>query len=201
MIYMAENGQMAIHLPLTNGRVGAFSTHTAHPKVIARSETLLGNILEVPLRIVNPYVYATKAEVTGTVVQALPESIVLSNSCWRSARLTEGAPKHCGACIPCYLRRIALEFHGPDPTAYARDPWSENVAKLPEQDDARRNLVDLAEFVVRFGSVDNEEILSEYPELRSSYFNMTAVIDMYRRSAEEAQTVLGRYPRLGFLLN
>ena len=29
IVYLAENGQMAIHLPLTQGRIGAFSTHTA----------------------------------------------------------------------------------------------------------------------------------------------------------------------------
>jgi hypothetical protein len=37
LIVIAENGQMAIHLPLSPARVGAFSTHTAHPQFVAQA--------------------------------------------------------------------------------------------------------------------------------------------------------------------
>ncbi len=40
MLMIAENGQMAIHLPLTPGRIGAFSTHTAHPEFVHEMEGL-----------------------------------------------------------------------------------------------------------------------------------------------------------------
>src|SRR5262249_32520938 len=32
LVWLAENGHMAIHLPLVPARVGAFSTHTANPE-------------------------------------------------------------------------------------------------------------------------------------------------------------------------
>jgi hypothetical protein len=95
---------------------------------------------------------------------------------------------------------VALEAQGDDPTVYARDPWREDVAQLAEEDEGRRNLADLAEFAVRFGSATVEETMSEFPDLRSEYFDATAAIEMYRRSARETFQVLSRYPRVAFLL-
>ena len=34
VLFMAENGQFAIHLPLNSSSVGPFSTHTADPQFI-----------------------------------------------------------------------------------------------------------------------------------------------------------------------
>src|SRR5439155_6051211 len=38
IVYVAENGQLAVHLPLTTARIGAFSTHTAHPNFLSAME-------------------------------------------------------------------------------------------------------------------------------------------------------------------
>src|SRR5262249_56242187 len=59
VLFLAENGQMAIHLPLTQGRVGAFSTHTAHPDVLVGMQAFLSAALDYPLTISNPYVHKT----------------------------------------------------------------------------------------------------------------------------------------------
>jgi 7-cyano-7-deazaguanine synthase in queuosine biosynthesis len=199
LLYMAENGQMAISLPLTQGRIGAFSTHTAHPDVLMQMGALLSTALRMPLRVVNPYVHRTKAEVVRVIAAALPNAIPASNSCWRNARLWGGAT-HCGECIPCFIRRIAIEIGGNDNTPYARDPWREPIAGMPEDDEARRNLADLTEFVVRIEGNSDEEMMSEWPELHSANVDAHAVIEMYRRFAREARTVLKRYPALASLL-
>ena len=80
LVLLAENGQMAIHLPLTSGRIGAFSTHTAHPDVLAPMEAFLNAALQYPIGIENPFVHRTKAEVVRHVMDALPESIPISES-------------------------------------------------------------------------------------------------------------------------
>jgi hypothetical protein len=67
VVYIAENGQMAIHLPLTQARIGAFSTHTAHPEVLAKTENFFSQVFRLPIHIRNPYVHRTKAEVTRIV--------------------------------------------------------------------------------------------------------------------------------------
>lgn len=193
LLYLAENGQMAIHLALTPGRLGALSTHTAHPDVLAQMQAILRVLLDYQITIQNPYVYRTKSEVVSIVWKGLKGAIPISTSCWKNSRLVPPAT-HCGVCIPCYVRRIAIEHHGKDPTQYAEDPWSINPAKLPEDYEARRNLYDLAEFIFRFKTGTDTEIQDEYPELLAAAFDVDKVIKMYRRFAAEAEKVWKKYP-------
>jgi hypothetical protein len=193
---LAENGQMAIHLPLDSSRIGAFSTHTAHPTVLARMSTFLSCVLRTSIEVENPFVHRTKAEVVQCVCRDTPDLVATASSCWRNSRLRAGVT-HCGSCVPCFVRRIALECHGPDPTAYDRDVWRERITELAWNDDGRRNLTDLAQFVYQFSRCDSEEILTIWPDLISSDFDANAVIEMYRRFAREAMTVWARYPELG----
>ena len=195
VVYLAENGQMAIHLPLTQGRIGAFSTHTAHPDVLVGMESFLSEALNVPFQILNPYVHLTKAEVVKKVIDFSVDMISAANSCWRSARL--GADiTHCGECIPCFIRRIAIEYSiSEDPTAYGTDCWIEQIGQLGA-DTGRRNITDLAEFIVRVERSSSEDIMSEWPELYSPNIDETKVIKMYKRFSKEARTVLSRYSEL-----
>jgi 7-cyano-7-deazaguanine synthase in queuosine biosynthesis len=195
IVYLAENGQLAIHLPLNHGRVGAFSTHTAHPDVLAGMSSFLSKALGTAFSITNPYVIKTKKEVVTPITKELPQGIPIATSCWRNARLP-GSAKHCGECIPCYVRRIALEGHGTDPTKYARDPWTEVIADLDNNDDGRRNLIDLIEFVRRFRDFTDADLMSEFPELYSNNIDAPGVIAMYRRFAGEAWAVLSKYSSL-----
>jgi 7-cyano-7-deazaguanine synthase in queuosine biosynthesis len=90
ILMIAENGQMAVHLPITQGRIGPFSTRTAHPEILLLMESLLNTVLGTVFKIVNPYAQLTKAEVCKRVCQTLPEAIPVSTSCWKSARLPTG---------------------------------------------------------------------------------------------------------------
>jgi 7-cyano-7-deazaguanine synthase in queuosine biosynthesis len=194
IIYLAENGQMAIHLPLTQGRIGAFSTHTAHPEVLLNIQGFLSQALDMEFRIINPYVHQTKGEVVRIIYDSIPEAIPISNSCWRNTWLPAHIT-HCGECIPCFIRRIAIEHNvTPDPTKYHRDPWAEDIVSSGPEDQARRNLVDLTELVKRFQQDDEETILSEWPELYYEGINQAEVIAMYRRFSKEARSVFAKYP-------
>jgi 7-cyano-7-deazaguanine synthase in queuosine biosynthesis len=200
LLYMAENGQMAIHLPLTTGRIGAFSTKTAHPKVLLQAESLLGAALEFKLKIVNPYLYLTKAEVVRKILDTAPEAISLSTSCWKNARVVMSGATHCGECVPCLMRRIAIETYTTDPTSYARNILVESLSDMKPDDDGRRNLYDLAEFTFLLRSLDDDSVQMEYPELLTEIFDASAVVKMYRRFASEAAVVLGRYAGMTSLL-
>ena len=98
--------------------------------------------------------------------------------------------------MPCYVRRVAIESFGADATPYERDVWSEDVSALAPTDDGRRNLADFCEFVIRFSTATNEEIMSNWPELYDQALDSGAVIEMYRRFAAEALAVMRNYPRL-----
>ena len=197
IVMIAENGQMAIHLPLTAGRIGAFSTHTAHPKFVAEAARFFSTVLQHPIQVQNPYLYRTKAEVVARVAQHHPQAIPLSTSCWKTSRIGGG---HCGACVPCYVRRIALETHGVTVDAWKRDMFEEDVGALKDTDDGKRNLTDLALFASDFRTMLDAELDMAYCELYSQDFDHDQTVAMYRRFAEEAQQVLSRYPRLGHLL-
>lgn len=196
ILYMAENGQMAIHLPLSGGRIGAFSTHTAHPSVLVKMKSFLSSVLGIPIDLINPYIYQTKGEVVARVFKGLPDGLPISTSCWRNARVNSKGINHCGDCVPCLVRRIAIESNGRDTTKYRRDLFAENIGVLGEDDDGRRNFADITEFVVRFSKHSNKELFDEFPDLICGDFDAGQVIDMYQRFGKEARKVLSGYPQL-----
>jgi 7-cyano-7-deazaguanine synthase in queuosine biosynthesis len=193
IVVIAENGQMAIHLPLVSARMASFSTHTAHPDVLVQMSLFLKGAFGADFTIENPYVLRTKKEVIDPIVQTAPETIVHSNSCWKNSRLPKTAT-HCGECIPCFIRRIAIESYQPDSTAYGRDIFNEDFRALLPTDEGRRNLADLAEFTLNFERMTDQELFDEWPELYSKNIDALATIAMYRRAAAETRTILSKYP-------
>lgn len=194
VVMIAENGQMAIHLPLSTGRIGAFSTHTAHPFFVRGMESLLSTVLGFDIRITNPFLYMTKAEVVRRVVTEHPEAIPLTVSCWRASRVA-GEKNHCGACVPCLVRRISVEFNGLTLDEYDRNLLTEHIDDLNEDDIGKRNIYDLGEFISRFlATQDHDDFLADYPELADDSYDADRAVSMYRRFAGEAKEILRRYP-------
>lgn len=199
LLMIAENGQMAIHLPLSTARIGAFSTHTAHPDVLDSMQSIISTALAGTYRISNPYVSLTKAEVVERVWTTLRDAVPVTSSCWRNARLPEGVT-HCGECVPCMIRRVAIETHGDDPTPYARDSFAQNFSAMDADDEARRNIADLCEFSRKFENMSDTDLIDEWPELYSSNINRATTITMYRRAAQQTRAVLSKYPGLAAAL-
>ena len=199
LLLIAENGQMAIHLPLNSARIGAFSTHTAHPDVLDSMQNIISTVLAGTYHISNPFVSLTKAEVVERVWTAMPGAVSVTSSCWRNARLPEGV-NHCGDCVPCMIRRVAIETHGDDPTPYARDSFALNFSTMEADDEARRNLADLCEFSRKFETMSDADLIDEWPELHSLNINQIVTIDMYRRAAQQTRAVLSKYPGLAAAL-
>lgn len=200
IVVIAENGQMAVHLPATEGRIGPFSTRTAHPEILQLMEQFLSSALGISIKIENPYLNRTKAEVILSVIQRLPAAVPVAVSCWKNARLSAGAT-HCGFCIPCIVRRIAIETHVTDSTAYARNLFSENLSIASvDDDDGRRNLIDYGLFARTVLDTPPSEVTIVWPELISSSISVADTMAMYMRAATEAQVVFAKYPGLAPLL-
>lgn len=194
IVLIAENGQMAIHLPLTAGRISAFSTHTAHPEFVHEMGNLLSTLLSCSIHVENPFLYQTKAEAIRGVLanhQAILRDTV---SCWKASRVTS-AHNHCGVCVPCLVRRIAVEAHGIEVAEYQRDIFREGVEGFPPDDEGKRNLMDLLEFVYSFnGGASQAHLEYSYPELVNEEIDAVRAVEMYRRFAAEAHSVIERYP-------
>jgi len=200
VVWLAENGHMAIHLPLVSARIGAFSTHTANPEFVRRMQDVLSLILEREITIENPFLYRTKAQIVEVVRAVLPEAIRVSVSCWRTPR-SKKQKVHCGACIPCFVRRVALELDGDDPTEYESDPWRIALQAQQRSDDTgRRNLVDLGIFVQKVEAASDDEMMHQWPELMVPAIDEAAAISMYRRFVGEVRAVLSRYPLIVAIL-
>jgi 7-cyano-7-deazaguanine synthase in queuosine biosynthesis len=196
IIFLAENGQLAINLPLTYARIGAFSTHTAHPDFIQCMSEILSILFSYRIDIINPFVYRTKAEVVRSAVTQHLNAAKRTVSCWKASRLT-GDKTHCGYCVPCLTRRIAVEANNVSISEYERDILAEAIGLLDPDDEGKRNLMDLAEFVKLFERRVSKALMTEtFPDLISKNIDVDKAIDMYRRFAIEARSVFDRYPTI-----
>jgi hypothetical protein len=119
-----ENGLIALNVPLDPLRLGALSTRTTHPFYMARWNELLG-LLGVPGKVENPYWDRTKGEMAaacanGALLRTLAPSS-LSCSSPSKGRWQGVGTQHCGYCLPCLIRRAALDAgfgRGMDLTRY-----------------------------------------------------------------------------------
>src|SRR6266571_2037662 len=124
---VAENGLIALNVPLDALRVGALSTRTTHPFYLARWNELLG-LLGIAGQLDDPYWKKTKGEMVAECKnQKLLKAITpmsLSCSSPTKGRWNGNPPGHCGYCMPCLIRRAAVQHAwgaSKDPTNYERD--------------------------------------------------------------------------------
>jgi hypothetical protein len=122
-----ENGLIALNVPLDPLRLGSNSTRTTHPFYLARWNDLFAE-LGVAGRVKNPYWHQTKGEMAAACASeaALRALAPASLSCAHPASARwQGVQgkgiEHCGYCLPCLIRRAALERawgKGADETSY-----------------------------------------------------------------------------------
>lgn len=115
-LVVGENGPISINVPLTMARVGSLSTRTTHPHTIGLLSKIVA-ALGLSVAIEMPYRFQTKGEMLGGSFDKalLMEAAPLTMSCshpeiGRYAGLTPG--NHCGYCVPCIIRRAALNAAG-----------------------------------------------------------------------------------------
>lgn len=201
IISISENGQFAIHLPLSPARVGPFSTHTADPAFINTAQELFKILLELNyLSIENPFLYYTKAEVLNDLPKELYPIIIESVSCWKASRIDKN---HCGECIPCFTRRIAIESHGIKLPEFVNDLFNQKIEDLPPDHEGKRNLGDFLSFIITYNKIyetNKAELLYEFPELINDAFDYNQATEMYYRMTKQAISVLATYPNIKKLL-
>ncbi|TEB12299.1 7-cyano-7-deazaguanine synthase [Pelotomaculum sp. FP] len=129
-----ENGLIALNVPLEELRIGSHSTRTTHPFYLDSWNQVL-NGLGIDLSVRNPYWYMTKGEMADEclnkdfLLQVIQDSISCSSP--QKARWSGAAPQHCGYCVPCIIRRAAMNKafkEEKDSTLYLVDSVSEIAA-------------------------------------------------------------------------
>lgn len=127
-LYMPENGFIAMNVPLTPSRVGSCSTRTMHPFFLTQLNSAL-NKLGIDNPIIYPFEFKTKGECIvecsnldffcSIADQTVSCSHGSRKQIWkrRSADI-----RNCGYCVPCLVRRAALNKAGIDnPATYGID--------------------------------------------------------------------------------
>ena len=112
LIYVPENGLISLNVPLDPLRLGAWSTRTTHPFYMARWQELLDR-LHINAKIENPYRFKTKGEMLVDCKNAtfLRQNLATTISCssFAKGRYRGLSPAHCGYCLPCLIRRAAIQ--------------------------------------------------------------------------------------------
>ena len=126
-VQMAENGYIAVNVPLHQGRIGSLSTRTAHPHYVASMNGLLAKA-EVGVQIDNPFLRMTKGEVCGRLWSLAPQLLYQSISCAHPVGRWAGEGfRNCGYCYPCIIRQAGIHACGVDKTPYAEDPFADST--------------------------------------------------------------------------
>jgi hypothetical protein len=123
LLRVPENGLIALNVPLDELRLGALSTRTTHPFYIARWNELV-RTLGMSISIKNPYWDKTKGEMVANcanlnfLASLIPDAMSCSSP--TKARWAGHGTQHCGFCLPCLIRRAAINagLGKKDPTDY-----------------------------------------------------------------------------------
>ncbi|GHU75792.1 hypothetical protein FACS189461_2570 [Spirochaetia bacterium] len=140
-ILIPENGTIALNHPLTPSRRSSCSTRTAHPYYLLKLSEYISK-LRINHNIRNKYELKTKGEM---VEECKDRNLLLSiykDSCSCAKRGTRkdvwdtpNGTHHCGTCMPCIYRRVALNKIGIDNEIVGTDlfnPQKRTFKKLPE---------------------------------------------------------------------
>lgn len=111
ILEVPENALIALNVPLDPLRIGSHSTRTTHPYYMNLWNEALAK-LGLPLSVVNPYWNKTKGEMANECLNKdyLLTTMQISTSCSSplKSRWSKQPPQHCGYCVPCLIRRAAM---------------------------------------------------------------------------------------------
>ena len=111
-LHVFENGVGALNLPLNGTQLGTDNYRGVHPRTLAMAESLFESILEKSVRIDNPFMFTTKAEMCRALPEAGLATLVRETvSCDGYPQRVRGQAQ-CGCCTSCVLRRQALFCSG-----------------------------------------------------------------------------------------
>lgn len=189
MLYIPENGLISLNIPLTNTRLGSSSTRTTHPYYMGLLQQLLTN-LGIKIKLYNPYQFKTKGEMIAECKDSefLIANISETMSCSHPdlGRYERDAqPSHCGNCLPCIIRRAAIEYAYQIDASTYRD---ENFKRVGARHNLRsfklgirdyvNNQIDTALSIQISGPIDN---------------NLENYCGVYKRGMDELKLLLDKY--------
>jgi 7-cyano-7-deazaguanine synthase in queuosine biosynthesis len=174
MIAIPENGLIALNPPLQSSRLGSLSTRTVHPAFLEKFVDLVSSLGLFSGKVVNPFICESKTDVIANFPTQHLDLIPRTVSCARPSRYQNLGVRHCGYCVPCIYRRIALLPAQLDRAGdYAFDVFT-RVADLPTHKQADfRALKDFTSRVLKGSAADLQMIVLSHgafsPEVANKF--------------------------------
>jgi hypothetical protein len=123
-IIVPENGTISLNIPLDKGRRSACSTRTTHPAFINKLHIAF-DAMGLRHRFINPYKFKSKADMMMECCEDDTKRIILNDLFQESCSCAKRSHtkhwdrrgetiRHCGMCLPCIYRRVALDAVGWD---------------------------------------------------------------------------------------
>lgn len=196
ILRVPENGLIALNVPLDPLRLGSNSTRTTHPYYMARWNELLG-ILGIDGEIRNPYWDKTKGEMAincrnSTLLKNLAIDS-LSCSSPTKGRWKGRGIEHCGYCLPCLIRRAALNMawgEGGDETTYSVEDL--HAQTLDTRESAGKQIRSFQYAIERLRARPQlANLLIHKPgSLVDESAHLKDLADVYRRGLEEVDRLI-----------
>lgn len=187
-VYLGGNGALTAVERLTHAHNATRRSCGVHPMVLAAFNSLM-DMLGWNIQIVNPFVCQTKSELISSILLPMLSSQDIQRTVSCSAPSYNCG--HCGTCMSCLLRRIAMLENGLPKETHANDVLGNPSAFVGTQ--AYRTLVDLLTFAYRVLSTEKMCLAAEYPSLLDMIGGGTSLPDvtlMLRKQAEETFCVV-----------
>ncbi|MDR2384166.1 MAG: 7-cyano-7-deazaguanine synthase [Tannerella sp.] len=188
-LIIPENGLISLNIPLTNTRLGSCSTRTTHPYYMGLLQQLLNN-LSITVKLYNPYQFKTKGQIIADCkdLNFLKTNISETMSCshpdvGRYARETK--PSHCGNCLPCVIRRAAIEYAFHTDTSNYKDNDFRGIGASENLRSYKVGLLDYAQ-----NSIDASLAIQISGQVVDNIENYCTV---YQNGITELKTLLDKY--------
>jgi 7-cyano-7-deazaguanine synthase in queuosine biosynthesis len=188
-LYIPENGLISLNIPLTNTRLGSSSTRTTHPYYMDLLQQL---ILKIGLKtkLYNPYQFRTKGEMISKCNEPgfLQANISQTMSCSHpdlGRYEGDARPSHCGNCLPCIIRRAAIEFAYKTDNSNYRD---KNFRKKGASDNLRSFKLGINDYTN--GKIDSALSIQISGPIVD---NIDKYCGVYERGMNEMKSLLDKY--------
>lgn len=131
-ILVPENGFISLNPPLLPGRMASLSTRTTHPQFMSLLQKLLDET-GVDAQLSLPYRFKTKGEM---LEQCADQALLARYACDTTScgRFRTYNRTHCGRCVPCMVRKAAIQYWGSSDTTRYKFPDLVTAGKTSADD-------------------------------------------------------------------
>ena len=193
-LFIFENGVLALNIPITQSRI-YLNTRTTHPVFVSSYTALISDIFGAMISIENPFLDLTKGEVIANLNhdgfrELVKDTVTCATTSFRYQGISTSKYSHCGICLPCLLRRIAIHYSGlcDKDAKYAFDILSE-YSTIPNE--GKKLIFEMLDFGYRLDQCKTDDVvISEFPQFLIENFDPAPLIAMYRRQIMQTKEFL-----------